>query len=467
MKVVLELQDQPASVRRVTVRHDIVIGRGADCNLRLSAPQISRRHCFLRVGRDGVSVTDLDSSNGTFVDGERLRSGVRRPLHHGSQLSLGSVRFVVHIRDESVSDEGANSSAEKQRKTAEKSRSEPSTIVADVDASLRNARAMNLFPEHPGPTTASREMVEDPAGPRGAKPADVVRKRSNTLSNIDSRAEIVDLGRQLIASEHVPLPVPPAVDSDDAPADMSFFDDIVSEKTSDPSSIQNDHASEDVLDVAEVVEEFPDEIIEVVDEEEVLEVAEIVEEIEEPVEVFDDDPASGQDLAGFGNVMSVDDEWEDPDAPARKRRSRAADSSNPVRMSEAARAAGVAPGNSDRASAPSKSSVQSKSPAGSHRHVAPSVSLPPAIPEVDGESDEVPDDEIVEVAEVVDIVEDFEFEEAADGVSAAGSVSEMDSSGSVDPDDFGFSHPSTDEKNSASKDHDDIDPNLRDFLKGF
>jgi pSer/pThr/pTyr-binding forkhead associated (FHA) protein len=75
MKVVLELQEQLANVRRVTVRHDIVIGRGSDCNLRLSAPQMSRRHCFLRVGRDGVSVTDLDSSNGTYVDNKRIKPG--------------------------------------------------------------------------------------------------------------------------------------------------------------------------------------------------------------------------------------------------------------------------------------------------------------------------------------------------------------------------------------------------------
>jgi pSer/pThr/pTyr-binding forkhead associated (FHA) protein len=102
MKVVLELQDQSANVRKITVRHDIVIGRGSDCNLRLSSPQVSRRHCFLRVSRDGVTVTDLDSSNGTWVQGRRIPSGVRQDVGDGQQLSLGPIRFVVYLRQEAV-----------------------------------------------------------------------------------------------------------------------------------------------------------------------------------------------------------------------------------------------------------------------------------------------------------------------------------------------------------------------------
>lgn len=102
MKVVLELQDQPSNVRRITIRHDIVIGRGSDCNLRLSAPQVSRRHCFLRVGRDSVSITDLDSSNGTFIDGQRIAAGKRCAIADGVQLALGPIRFIVHVRADRV-----------------------------------------------------------------------------------------------------------------------------------------------------------------------------------------------------------------------------------------------------------------------------------------------------------------------------------------------------------------------------
>ncbi len=105
MKVVLELQDQPSNIKNVTIRHDIVIGRGAECNLRLSAPQVSRRHCFLRIGVDGAYVSDLDSSNGTYLGGKRLTSGKRYTLDDGAILSVGPVRFVASVRSEVVADE--------------------------------------------------------------------------------------------------------------------------------------------------------------------------------------------------------------------------------------------------------------------------------------------------------------------------------------------------------------------------
>ncbi|MEO2014858.1 MAG: FHA domain-containing protein [Fuerstiella sp.] len=105
MKVVLELQDQPSNIKKVTIRHDIVIGRGAECNLRLSAPQVSRRHCFLRIGTDGAYVSDLESSNGTYLGGKRLSSGKRYTLTDGAILAVGPVRFIASVQSEVVADE--------------------------------------------------------------------------------------------------------------------------------------------------------------------------------------------------------------------------------------------------------------------------------------------------------------------------------------------------------------------------
>jgi len=104
MKIVLELQDQPSNIKKVTIRHDIVIGRGAECNLRLSAPQVSRRHCFLRIGADGAYVSDLDSSNGTYLGGKRLSSGKRYSLDDGAVLAVGPVRFVARVSSEVAAD---------------------------------------------------------------------------------------------------------------------------------------------------------------------------------------------------------------------------------------------------------------------------------------------------------------------------------------------------------------------------
>ena len=171
MKVVLELQDQPSNVKKVTVRHDIVIGRGSDCNLRLSAPQISRRHCFLRVGREGVSVTDLDSSNGTFVDGKRLKGGVRQELVHGSLLALGSVRFLIRIKEDTVAEDVLKPAGQKQssRSSTSKHSSDSSTVIGDANALLAGsqpplARPMGLSVEQAGAAADSHDVTADLEG---------------------------------------------------------------------------------------------------------------------------------------------------------------------------------------------------------------------------------------------------------------------------------------------------------------
>lgn len=71
------------------------IGRTADNDLRIDAQFISRRHAVaLRAGVDTV-IVDLRSTNGTFVNGQRVR---RRRLKDGDLVTLGSTefRFSVH-----------------------------------------------------------------------------------------------------------------------------------------------------------------------------------------------------------------------------------------------------------------------------------------------------------------------------------------------------------------------------------
>jgi pSer/pThr/pTyr-binding forkhead associated (FHA) protein len=71
------------------------IGRDPKCNLRPASSIISKRHCavFLRGGK--VYVKDFDSTNGTFVNDERV-SG-ERELHHQDKLTIGPLLFGVRF----------------------------------------------------------------------------------------------------------------------------------------------------------------------------------------------------------------------------------------------------------------------------------------------------------------------------------------------------------------------------------
>jgi pSer/pThr/pTyr-binding forkhead associated (FHA) protein len=49
------------------------VGRSPDCDIHIDAPGLSRLHARLVPTADGVIVEDLESTNGTFVNGYRVR----------------------------------------------------------------------------------------------------------------------------------------------------------------------------------------------------------------------------------------------------------------------------------------------------------------------------------------------------------------------------------------------------------
>jgi pSer/pThr/pTyr-binding forkhead associated (FHA) protein len=77
---------------------EFLIGRATDCDLRLRSSEISRHHCEIRIAPDGASVNDLGSSNGTYVNDQRVRS--QADLHSGDLLKVGPYTFLVDLGDQ-------------------------------------------------------------------------------------------------------------------------------------------------------------------------------------------------------------------------------------------------------------------------------------------------------------------------------------------------------------------------------
>jgi hypothetical protein len=74
----------------------IVLGRDEDCCVLIDDEQASRRHAQLTLAGDGCAIEDLRSTNGTFVNGERITA--RRTLWDGDRIGIGSTRFVLRHR---------------------------------------------------------------------------------------------------------------------------------------------------------------------------------------------------------------------------------------------------------------------------------------------------------------------------------------------------------------------------------
>jgi pSer/pThr/pTyr-binding forkhead associated (FHA) protein len=64
-----------------------IIGNSADCDLVVESPLASSRHCQLTQTADGYILSDLGSTNGTYVDGLRIASSTR--VTPGNQITLG------------------------------------------------------------------------------------------------------------------------------------------------------------------------------------------------------------------------------------------------------------------------------------------------------------------------------------------------------------------------------------------
>jgi hypothetical protein len=73
---------------------DQVLGRDATADITLADPAISRRHARLYRGADGVWLEDLGSTNGTYINGDRLTVPYR--LRNGDEIKLGNSLASFH-----------------------------------------------------------------------------------------------------------------------------------------------------------------------------------------------------------------------------------------------------------------------------------------------------------------------------------------------------------------------------------
>lgn len=74
------------------VRVSSLAGRNPACDLAISHSSISRQHCLLQLTERGLHVKDLDTTNGTRVNGIALKEGYVSP---GDKLTIGHVHFMV------------------------------------------------------------------------------------------------------------------------------------------------------------------------------------------------------------------------------------------------------------------------------------------------------------------------------------------------------------------------------------
>jgi hypothetical protein len=78
----------------------VSVGRSSGCTIVLETDTISRYHFSITNDNDEIKISDMDSANGTFVDGVKLENNESRPLHGGEEIQIGHLRMIYHYADD-------------------------------------------------------------------------------------------------------------------------------------------------------------------------------------------------------------------------------------------------------------------------------------------------------------------------------------------------------------------------------
>jgi DNA-binding winged helix-turn-helix (wHTH) protein len=78
-----------------------LVGRGQECRVVIAVNTISRRHALIMVCDDGLSIRDLASKNGTYVDGQLIG---RLPVMvtDGAEIAFGDITASILFRETST-----------------------------------------------------------------------------------------------------------------------------------------------------------------------------------------------------------------------------------------------------------------------------------------------------------------------------------------------------------------------------
>ncbi|HYD40290.1 MAG TPA: GGDEF domain-containing protein [Anaeromyxobacter sp.] len=124
----------------------LLIGRREDADVAIRDDGVSRRHATIQVDAEETRLADLESANGTFVDGVRVRE---TPLANGARIAIGGATLLKFVWTDEIE-------ARWQIRLAQSAQQDPLTglynrrhfedrLGAELSASLRHGRPLALL----------------------------------------------------------------------------------------------------------------------------------------------------------------------------------------------------------------------------------------------------------------------------------------------------------------------------------
>jgi len=149
----------------------MIIGRHPGVDIQLDDIKISRRHAQLEVSSKELQITDLGSSNGTFINDDQVMEKIPWPLLAGDIVKVGSFEIVVSIVHQEVADSKVREEKpEKEIKTEKpgKDDSEKPSSPKEVAASKKDVEKAKPVKAKPAEKEVSRQ--DQPPVPPSSSP---------------------------------------------------------------------------------------------------------------------------------------------------------------------------------------------------------------------------------------------------------------------------------------------------------
>jgi hypothetical protein len=190
-------QSGPLEGQRWKIKTELLLGREAECDIVIPMRQVSRHHARITPTPEGILVTDLESKNGTYLNGSLVKEPVM--LTDGDELQISLAQhFIFLSSDATMPLEGLPLEMQKRRLRVDIGARRVWVLDEEVDPPL-SASQFNLLQvlyEQPG-EVVSRSEVIDAVWSNAAEGVTeqaldaLVRRLRDRLAEIDSNWEYV------------------------------------------------------------------------------------------------------------------------------------------------------------------------------------------------------------------------------------------------------------------------------------
>lgn len=158
MKWNLTLISEELPEQNTKIQQDVLVGRHEGCDLVLQDAKVSRKHAIFSVKKTGLWLEDLQSSNGTYVNGEKIE--VATQLNGDEKIQFAELVFQLEQLEDQVAETEnpeqspqatqtveplpADASSLQPKVTEDKDTSQSKVVIEDKDTISQTGKKNNL-----------------------------------------------------------------------------------------------------------------------------------------------------------------------------------------------------------------------------------------------------------------------------------------------------------------------------------